>query len=347
MAEQTHPAVLWEATEDAHVQCQLCNFRCRIAPDQLGRCQVRRNIDGQLYSLNYHAVCATNVDPIEKKPLYHFQPGRRSFSLAAVGCNFRCDFCQNWQISQSPRLQKQVRGQSHDPTALVQAALDHQCSSIAYTYTEPTVFMELAADCAVRARAQGLANVFVSNGYLTTQAIDFARPWLDAVNVDLKSFNQDFYHRLGGPSLQPVLDSLRHFAHHTEVWLEITTLLIPTVNDSDDELKQIASFIAQELGPHVPWHISRFHPDFQSDHLQPTQPQALLNAHQIGTEAGLHHIYIGNLPGLGHENTYCSQCNQLLIERSGYRLTAFNLLNARCTNCNHPLPGRHLDPITL
>ncbi|MBN1765334.1 MAG: AmmeMemoRadiSam system radical SAM enzyme [Sedimentisphaerales bacterium] len=347
MSQKLHEAVLWEPLADSSVQCNLCNFRCKIKEGKTGICQVRRNVEGKLYSLTYHYVCSTAVDPIEKKPLFHFQPGRGSFSIATTGCNFRCDFCQNWQISQYPRMHDNLIGQSYTPDEIVNAALQSRCSSIAYTYTEPTIYMELCADCGRLAKQKGIANVFVSNGYMTTEAVDFTRDFLDAINVDLKAFSDTFYRDICKARLEPLLDTLRHIANNTDIWLEVTTLVVPGLNDSQAELKQIAEFIAGELGQHVPWHISRFHPDFQKTDSYPTPPETLNRAYDLGKQAGLRYVYIGNLPGSGKENTYCHECGQLLIERCGYRLGQFNLLNGNCTGCGAPLAGKGLEPITL
>jgi len=345
MSEKVQPAVLWKGLENQQVQCQLCNFRCRIAAGELGRCQVRRNIEGKLYSLNYHAVCSAQVDPIEKKPLFHFQPGQRSFSIAAVGCNFQCDFCQNWQISQSPRLQKELRGGSVTPEEVVSQAKAYQCGSIAYTYTEPTVFMELCADCGRLARQENLANVFVSNGYMTIEALEYARDFLDAINVDLKAFTEDFYHQRCQASLKPVRESLRHIARQTDIWLEVTTLVIPGLNDSAEELKQIAEFIAGELGEQVPWHVSRFYPNFELTDTPATPVETLARAYELGKQAGLHYIYVGNMPGFGHESTYCHKCGELLIERTGYHIGRFNLIDGACPGCGEKMAGKNLVPI--
>lgn len=344
MSESKQPALLWQPLPDNHVECQLCNFRCQIAPGKMGRCQVRRNDGGHLYSLNYHHVCASHVDPIEKKPLFHFQPGRRSFSIAAGGCNFQCDFCQNWQISQMPRLEKRFLGSAALPEQIVQAAQAQRCTSIAYTYTEPTIFMELAADCGRLARSQGLANVFVSNGYMTREAIDLAGEFLDAMNVDLKAFTETFYRTACKASLQPVLDNLRYITHETDIWLEVTTLIVPNANDSMDEIGKIADFIAQELSPDVPWHISRYHPDFErQDSATPTA--TLQHAYERGKQAGLNYIYVGNCPGLGLESTRCPDCGQVVMERCGYSLGRFNVLMGKCSGCGAQIAGKDLDPV--
>ncbi len=350
MQTKTHQALLWDKITDKDnntlVQCKLCNFRCKIADGQRGHCQVRKNIDGKLYSLNYHSIIALNVDPIEKKPLFHFQPGSKSFSIAAAGCNFQCDFCQNWQISQSPRMQRlhdtnhHIAGQSYSPQTIVNAAIQHNCSSIAYTYTEPTIFMELAAECSQLAHQNNIANVFVSNGYMTTEAIDYASSFLDAINVDLKSFNDDFYRTVCKARLEPVLQTLKYIAHNTDIWLEVTTLLIPGANDSADEIQSIANFIAHQLGPHVPWHISRFYPNFERTNTPPTPRETLTKAYKIGKQAGLRYIYTGNIPGDKHESTFCYNCNQLLIKRIGYTIDRINLNNDNtCPNCGTKLDG--------
>lgn len=330
-------AVLWKA-EDGKVRCFLCNWRCLIADGGLGHCRVRKNIGGVLYSLNYDKVCAANPDPIEKKPLFHFMPGTRSFSIAAPGCNFQCSFCQNWQISQMP-TEGLIDGGDIPPDEIVQSAVRARCSSIAYTYTEPTIFMELCAETARAARARGLANVFVSNGYMTSQAIDFAADWLDGINIDLKAFTDEFYTDLCKAHLKPVLETIRHIARHTGIWLELTTLIIPGRNDSDDELKRIAEFIASEASVDVPWHVSRFYPQYKMTDAQATGAAVLERAYAIGRQAGLRYIYIGNMPGIGAESTYCYNCGQRLIERAGYRIMNKNLAGAQCPQCGTTIAG--------
>jgi pyruvate formate lyase activating enzyme len=235
-AEHYKEAVLWQAAEGEKVCCQLCSWRCEIAAGHLGRCRVRKNIDGVLYSLNYDKLCAANADPIEKKPLFHFQPGSKSFSISSIGCNFQCVFCQNWQISQMPYYQNVLEGSEYSPEKIVAAAIETGCSSIAYTYTEPTIFMELCAETAVLARKKGLSNVFVSNGFMSGEAIEFVKPWLDGINVDLKAFTPEFYQDLCKAKLEPVLETICTIAQKTDVWMEITTLLIPGKNDSEDEM---------------------------------------------------------------------------------------------------------------
>ena len=331
-------AGLWEPATDKQVRCKLCSWRCTIAEGKLGRCGVRSNIDGTLYTLVYDKICSANADPIEKKPLFHFQPGSRSFSIATSGCNFQCIFCQNWQISQIA-FKAEIQGQAINPENIVQAAVKSGCKSIAYTYTEPTIFMELCADCGQRAKEKGLTNVFVSNGYETKEAIDFASSWLDGINIDLKSFSEDFYRRLCRAKLQPVLDTIKYIAKETDIWMEITTLIVPGENDSDKELKAIADFIVTEAGPDVPWHISRFCPAYQLDDEETTPIATLEKAESIGKEAGLKYIYLGNVPGAKSESTFCPQCGKMLIERSGYRIGQNKLVNSRCPDCGEEIAG--------
>ena len=332
-------AVLWEPAENRKVRCRLCNFRCLIAEGKLGHCYVRKNVGGKLYSLNYHKVCAANPDPIEKKPLYHFQPGSRSFSIAAIGCNFRCEFCQNWQISQAALETGKIEGEAITPEQVVAGAVRTGCKSVAYTYTEPTIFMELCNDCARPAQERGLANVFVSNGYMTREAIDFAAGWLDGINVDLKAFSDDYYKRLCSARLGPVLDSITYIAKETKIWMEITTLLLPGQNDSEEELKKLADFLVTRAGPDVPWHISRFYPQYKYTDSQPTPLESMQRAEEIGKAAGLHYVYLGNVPGTKSENTYCYHCGRVLIERRGYTVVANHVKDSKCPHCGTAIAG--------
>jgi pyruvate formate lyase activating enzyme len=342
-AKENHKkAVLWESGEDKKVRCNLCNHRCVINEGKLGRCRVRKNTGGTLYSLNYDKVCSANPDPIEKKPLFHFQPGTRSFSVATMGCNFRCEFCQNWQISQAAIEDGRINGEPITPEQIVEAAAGSGCASIAYTYTEPTIFMELCNDCGRLGKERGLTNVFVSNGYMTTEAIDFARDWLDGINVDLKSFSEEFYKRLCKSRLQPVLDTISYIAGRTNIWLEITTLLVPGENDSDDELKKLADFIVNEAGSDVPWHISRFHPQYKHLNSTPTSIGSLERAFEIGKSSGLHYVYLGNVPGAKSESTFCYNCSRMLIDRIGYRIVANYVEDSKCPDCGVEIAGFEL-----
>jgi pyruvate formate lyase activating enzyme len=286
-------ALLYEKLENNLIKCLLCSHRCLIKHGNFGRCGVRENINGTLFTHAYGEVIAEHIDPIEKKPLYHFLPGSKTYSIATAGCNFRCEFCQNWQISQLPLKEAKMHSIPRRPEEIVNAAIKTGCQSIAYTYTEPTIFLEYALETAKLAKAEGLANVFVSNGYLTSVALELIHPYLDAANIDLKSFSEKFYKNICQASLTPVLQTIE-LMHKLGIWIEITTLLIPGENDSRQELKKIANFIAK-ISPHIPWHISAFHPDYKfTDH--PFTPlKSLETAQQIGSQAGLKHIHLGNV----------------------------------------------------
>jgi len=341
--ENLKRAVLWEPSgEDKKVRCKLCNWRCVIDDGKLGRCAVRQNVNGTLYSLTYDKVCSANPDPIEKKPLFHFQPGSRSFSVATMGCNFRCEFCQNWQISQAAIEDGRISGEPIAPEHIVEAAVRSGCRSIAYTYTEPTVFMELCDDSGRLGKKRGLANVFVSNGYMTREAIDFAGDWLDGINVDLKAFSEDYYSRFCRARLQPVLETISYIAKETNIWLEITTLLLPGQNDSDDELKNLAEFIVNKAGVDVPWHISRFHPQYKYLDSIPTPIDSLERAFDIGKTAGLRYVYLGNVPGSESESTFCYNCGRMLIERIGYRIATNEVKDSKCPDCGSEIAGFEL-----
>jgi pyruvate formate lyase activating enzyme len=330
-------AMFQEAREEKKVQCSLCSHRCIITPGKRGICAVRENQNGILYSLVYDKVIARNIDPIEKKPLFHFQPGSLSYSIATPGCNFRCKHCQNADISQLPQdRQGMVLGEEATPTSIVDAASRHRCTSISYTYTEPTIFFELAYDTAKIAAATGLKNVFVTNGYITPEALKEIRPYLHAANIDLKGYSDDFYRKICGAKLQPVLDAIRLYKE-LGIWIEITTLVIPGHNDSDEQLKGIAQFI-KSVGEEVPWHVSRFHPTYKLTDKPRTPVETLKRAHQIGRDAGLRYVYEGNVPGEGEE-TFCWNCKRSLIKRIGFSVQTNVLQEGKCLYCGSKIDG--------
>ena len=332
-----HEAMLWRQLDGQKAACELCGQQCVIAAGKYGLCRVRQNVAGTLRSLNYDAIVATNVDPIEKKPLFHFLPGSLSLSIAAPGCNFQCEFCQNWQISQMPRQGRMV-GEAVSPRQIVTAARNYDCASISYTYTEPTIFFELAYDTARLAREQGLRNVFVSNGFLTPLAVRTIAPYLDAINVDLKAFRDETYRRIMKARLQPVLDCLEALVA-AGVWLEVTTLVVPGMNDSPGELSELAGYIAVRLGKSVPWHVSRFHGDYQMTSTPTTPLGTLQMACRLGREAGLEYVYCGNAPGEADESTRCPHCQSMLVERRGFRVESNQLKQGRCPKCHLAIPG--------
>ena len=330
-------AMLYEHIKDGEVHCYLCNHHCRIKESEFGECGMRQNLAGNLYTHAYGEVIAANADPIEKKPLYHFLPGSRSFSIATMGCNFKCEFCQNWQISQSnKRTAANASGLELSPEQIVDEAKSRNCRSIAYTYTEPTIFFEYAHDSARLAKQAGIANVFVTNGFMTREALETIHPYLDACNVDLKAFNKNFYKNICHGRLQPVLDTIRTLKN-LGIWVEVTTLIVPGTNDDETELKGIADFLAG-IDTNIPWHISRFHPDYKYDHVGPTPISVMKTAFELGKSAGLKHIYLGNVPGESVD-TYCPACQHLLIKR-GVSAPEVNLLqDGRCEKCGEKLAG--------
>jgi pyruvate formate lyase activating enzyme len=330
-------AMLYEKLESGQVRCNLCAHRCAIKPDRRGVCGVRENRNGVLYSLVYGTLIAENIDPIEKKPFFHVYPASRSYSIATVGCNLSCEFCQNYDISQMPRATRMISGEDFLPAEIVARAKKSGSKTIAYTYTEATIYFELAYDTAKIAVENGLKNVFVTNGFMTPETIETIAPYLTAANVDLKSFRDEFYKKQCGARLNPVLESLKKMKE-MGIWVEITTLLIPTLNDSDEELKDIANFIAG-LGTETPWHISRFHPQFKMQNVPATPVSSLHRAVEIGKQSGLKYVYSGNVPGDEGENTYCFHCGNLLIERYGFKIVSMNLKENKCSNCGTELEG--------
>ena len=324
--------------KDAHeVRCLLCSHNCLIKEGSRGICGVRENQRGTLVSLVYGKVIARHADPIEKKPLFHFLPGSRSYSIATVGCNFKCLFCQNADISQMPTDDNQIIGEDMPPKGIVDDALASRSASISYTYTEPTIYFELALDTARLAVSNGVRNVFVSNGYMTEDCLKEIYPDLHGANVDLKSYNDRFYKELCGAKLAPVLNTLETMKK-MEIWLEVTTLLVPGQNDSRGELQDLAKFLV-DLDPNIPWHISRFHPTYRLTDIRPTPPESIHMAKDIGYEAGLKYVYTGNLPGDEGEKTFCHDCGELLIDRTGFFIRKNKMKDHHCPQCGADIPG--------
>jgi pyruvate formate lyase activating enzyme len=338
-------ALLYEKLEDGRVRCNLCAHRCLIAPGRKGICLVRENRGGILYTLVYGLPLSQAVDPVEKKPLFHFWPGSTAFSIATVGCNFRCAFCQNADISQMPRDRDRIAGRQASAEDVVAAAARYGSRSIAYTYTEPTIFFEYSYDIARLAHGKGIASIYVTNGYMTSEMLELFQgvggehePWLDAANVDLKSFRDEVYRQVCGARLQPVLDALIKMKA-LGVWVEVTTLVVPGMNDSEGELNDIAQFIAGELGPETPWHVSRFHPDYQMQDRGPTPRETLLMAYDLGRQAGLHYVYVGNMPGARLEDTPCPNCGRIVVERWGFSIRARHTSAGCCEYCGARVHG--------
>jgi len=330
-------AYLYKKLPDKKVQCQNCAHYCLILPKSRGICGVRENIDAKLYALNYGKIIACHIDPIEKKPFFHFLPASRSLSVATVGCNFRCDNCQNWDISQGPKPQNPILGDDLPPEEIVKLALKNQLPSISYTYTEPTIFSEYALDTMKLAKKAGLKNTWVTNGFLSKEVLEMVSPYLDAANVDLKSFSDDFYIKNCGGKLQPILDTLKRMKV-AKIWVEITTLVIPTLNDDKRTFKDIANFIKNELGSEIPWHISQFSGaiSWKLQHLPETPIETLKMAYEIGKKAGLKYVYTGNVPGLPSEDTICPKCGTIAINRTGYHIDRHDK-NGKCPKCNEDL----------
>lgn len=334
-------ALFYQKSDAQKVKCQLCPHFCAIAEGARGLCGVRENRLGALYSLVYGKVVAESIDPIEKKPLFHFLPGSISYSLSTVGCNFHCDFCQNYGLSQvRESTGDEVRGMGRDrtPGQIVSAALEGRCRSISCTYTEPTIYFEFAYDCMSAARARGLKNVFVSNGYMNPPVAEMAAPYLDADNIDLKSFREETYRKVCGGRLAPVLETLK-LMKKLGVWVEVTTLVIPGLNDSKEELSEMARFIKNELGADTPWHVSAFRPTYKMMDRPRTPAESLVKAREIGLSEGLQFVYSGNLAIPGAEDTYCPKCRQPVIKRSGFAVLENRVKDGKCGLCNEKIAG--------
>ena len=338
-----HEALFYERLSDGRARCQLCAHGCVVGLGQRGICGVRINQAGVLHTLVYGQLVAEAVDPIEKKPLFHFFPGSGALSIATLGCNLACDFCQNADISQAPRKGRPIAGRYAPPEAVVQVALRTASRSIAYTYTEPTVYAEYALDVARLARSEGIASVWVTNGFMSPQLLEVALndpvgPLIDAANVDLKAFTDAFYRQHCGARLRPVLDNLVRLKRGG-VWIEVTTLVIPGLNDGDDELQGIAAFVCNELGADTPWHVSRFHPTYRLTDRRPTPAETVLRAREIGLAAGLSYVYVGNIPWADGESTHCPSCRAAVIRRQGFSVVSDEAPGGVCQHCGARLAG--------
>ena len=333
-------AVLYDKLKKNYVQCNLCAHRCKIKDGNRGICKVRENYKGKLYTLVYGNLISANPDPIEKKPLYHFLPGSKSYSIATPGCNFHCEWCQNWQISQMYQSEEIPEFKKRSPKDVINHAIQNGCKSIAYTYTEPTVFFEYCYDVSKLAAEHGLMNIFITNGFMTPEVLQYIHPLLDAANVDIKAFTEKTYKTVIGGHLEPVLENCR-LMKAMGIWLEITTLIVPGVNDDPKELEAIAQFIYNDLGPETPWHISRFFPRYQMKDMQATDERILFEAKAIGETTGLHYVYIGNI--YGSSDTRCKNCGHKLIVRHGYSTRIIGLDEyGKCENCGTSLDGAWL-----
>jgi len=330
----------YEKLEKNNVLCYLCAHKCKIRDGKKGICGVRENRGGILYTLIYGKLIAHHADPIEKKPLFHFQPGKSSFSVSTVGCNFQCIHCQNADISQMPKDQNQILGDNVSPLQVVDMTIKSKCSSVSYTYTEPTIFMEYAHDIAAIALKKGLKNVMVTNGFMTKEVMEQVKPFFHAANVDLKSFRENFYKKICKAKLTPVLDAIK-FLKEMGLWIEVTTLIIPSHNDSKEELREIAKFICS-VSPEIPWHISAFHPTYKMTQLNRTPLSIIKKAREIGFEEGLRYVYSGNVPGDSGESTYCYNCKKLLIERYGFSVIQNLIKESKCPHCQTVIDGVEL-----
>lgn len=333
-------AQFYKKLKNNETQCELCHHFCRIQAEQTGVCGIRKNKKGELYSLNFGLPIAQNIDPIEKKPLFHFQPGSITYSLGTLGCNFRCKNCQNWEISQIKdiNIEKEIKKlELVLPQEIVKEALGKECQSISCTYNEPTVFTEYALEIMKLARENGLKNVWVSNGYMSENCLGAILPFLDAINIDLKSMDEDFYIKNCGAELNPILENLK-ILKQEEIHLEIATLIIPSLSDDKNMLKKMANFIVAELGDETPWHLSKFSPQisWQLKDLKETPEEDIHEACDIGKKSGLKYVYVGNLPRDAKENTYCPECEELAIRRLGYYIERFDN-EGLCAKCGGDL----------
>jgi pyruvate formate lyase activating enzyme len=335
-------ALLGEPFDDpvapGSVRCIACAHRCVLRPSRIGICGVRQNRGGWLYTLVYGEVVAAKAEPVEKKPFFHFMPGSYAYSVGSRGCNFHCAYCQNWEMSQAHREGHLPASRNVTPEEVIEEAVATGVRSVAYTYVEPTIFIEFALDSMIRARSAGLHNVFVTNGYETPEAIELVAPYLDAANIDIKAGNDSFYRQTCGATWEPVRDCVVEMRRRG-IWIELTTLIIPGLNDDRRELMALAEWIATAVGPETPWHLTRFQPAYRLAELTPTPAATLVQAAEVAREVGLRHVYIGNVPELEAATTFCARCGERLISRADYAVTEWRLIEGRCPRCKHALAG--------
>ncbi|MCM8817368.1 MAG: AmmeMemoRadiSam system radical SAM enzyme, partial [Candidatus Omnitrophica bacterium] len=329
-------ALFYEKADSQTVKCYLCPKNCLIPEGKYGFCRARKNIGGTLYSMGYGKPCSVAIDPMEKKPLFHYLPGSRTFSIASAGCSLRCLFCQNWQISQcSP---EQTRNYNLSPQDVVRLAKEKNCPVIAYTYSEPVNFYEYMLDTAMIAKKQGVKNIMHTAGYINKEPLEKLLPYIDAANVDLKGFSQDYYKNVCGADLETILQTLKIMKKYG-IWIEITTLIVPGYNDSPEELKKLCTWIKTNLGPDTPLHFSRFYPTYKLVHITATPYQTLEKAYEIAKECGLKYVYIGNVYDNPYEDTSCPKCGKIVVDRKGFEIIENNIRNGKCRYCGTKIAG--------
>jgi pyruvate formate lyase activating enzyme len=331
-----HEALHYKKIKNKTVQCHLCPKFCLLKQGERGNCRARKNINGNLISLVYARPCSIAIDPIEKKPLFHFLPGSAAYSLGTAGCNLHCQWCQNWEISQSNP--EDIPSKEIEPEQIVQNAIDNNCKTIAYTYTEPTIFYEYVLDTAKIARKNKIKNVTVTSAYINKEPLNKLYRYIDGTNIDFKGFTEQFYKKYCFATLQPVLDAIKEI-HKIGVWIELTNLVIPTINDDLKKIKEISLWIKNNLGTNIPLHFSAFYPCYKMMNLPRTSPDILLKARQTALKTGLNYVYVGNVMTEEAENTYCPKCKELLIERKGFSITKNNIKNRKCPKCKTSIPG--------
>jgi pyruvate formate lyase activating enzyme len=328
-------AILWN-TLDGKAKCNVCSYRCVIQEGKLGNCRTRKNIDGRIFSLIYGTVTSTASDPIEKKPLYHFYPGSYSYSMGSVGCCFHCEHCQNWTISQGDI--ETVYTMDISPETAADAAVRDRCKSVSFTYNEPSIWVEFARDTSKLCHDRGVKSVYVTNGYATPEQMDVMKGLLDAYRVDIKAFTEEFYRKVCKAKLQPVLESTK-IAKDNGMHVEVVTLLIPGLNDKEEEIRKLSKWVFDNLGPDTPVHFTRFYPMYHMDSEAPTPIATLEKAHDIARKEGIDYVYVGNAPGNKYENTWCPRCGELLIERYGFQILNYNITPGKqCPKCGEKVP---------